>query len=74
MARGGAYGTREYHGGTQMTDLAPRPSRRGRGATASTGLRVLVVDDDLGVCQSVRDLLAEEGCDVITASGGLRGA
>ena len=69
MARGGAYGTREYHAGTQMTDLAPRPANRPR--RTLTGLRVLVVDDDLGVCQSVRDLLAEEGCDVITANGGL---
>jgi DNA-binding NtrC family response regulator len=32
---------------------------------------VLVVDDDLGVCNSVRDLLADEGCEVITANGGL---
>jgi CheY-like chemotaxis protein len=35
------------------------------------GLRVLVVDDDQGVCQSVRDLLVEDGCDVTMANGGL---
>lgn len=69
MAQGGEYGTREYHEGTQMTDLGPaRPSRRQR---MLEGLRVLVVDDDLGVCQSVRDLLAEEGSDVLTAASGL---
>jgi CheY-like chemotaxis protein len=28
------------------------------------------VDDDLGVCQSLRDLLAQEGCDVLVATGG----
>ncbi len=69
MARGGQYGTRVYHGETRMADLGPRPSPRPRGSL--TGLRILVVDDDPGVCESVRDLLAEDGCDVITAGGGL---
>jgi PAS domain S-box-containing protein len=69
MAKGSHYNTREYHGGTQMTDLAPRPSRT-REPTL-TGLRILVVDDDLGVCRSVHDLLQEEGCEVIMAGGGL---
>jgi PAS domain S-box-containing protein len=69
MAQGAQYGTREYHAGTQMADLGPRPGARPHGALS--GLRILVVDDDPGVCQSVRDLLAEEGCDVMTAGGGL---
>jgi PAS domain S-box-containing protein len=69
MAQGAQYGTREYHGGTQMTDLATPATPRARHTL--TGLRILVVDDDLGVCQSLRDVLAEEGCDVITANGGL---
>ena len=30
-----------------------------------------MVDDDIGVCRSIHDLLAEEGCEVIMASGGL---
>jgi len=67
MAQGAEYGTRDYYGGTQMTNLTapPQPVR------TLEGLRVLVVDDDLGVCQSVRDLLTEDGCEVITANGGL---
>ena len=69
MAKGAQYGTREYHAGTQMTDLAPRSSPRGQRALA--GLRILVVDDDIGVCRSIHDLLAEDGCEVIMASGGL---
>jgi PAS domain S-box-containing protein len=69
MAQGAAYGTREYHGGTQMADLAPRTNARG--VRTLEGLRVLVVDDDQGVCQSVRDLLAEDGCSVTMANGGL---
>lgn len=69
MAKGAQYGTREYHAGTQMADLAPRPSARGR--RTLEGLRILVVDDDIGVCRSIHDLLAEDGCEVVMASGGL---
>jgi PAS domain S-box-containing protein len=69
MAQGGQYGTRVYHGDTQMADLSPRPGPRGRGTLV--GLRILVVDDDPDVCQSVRDVLVEEGCDVLTAGSGL---
>jgi PAS domain S-box-containing protein len=71
------YLTREYLPGTRMTDLriAPahpgtRPMRRDPDA-ALAGVRVLVVDDDLGVCQSLRDLLTEEGCIVTVATGGV---
>jgi DNA-binding response OmpR family regulator len=35
-------------------------------------VRVLVVDDDLGVCRSLRDLLIAEGCEVLVATDGLR--
>jgi PAS domain S-box-containing protein len=69
MAKGEQYGTREYHAGMQMTDLAPRASARAQRLLA--GLRLLVVDDDLGVCRSIHDLLSEEGCEVIMAGGGL---
>ena len=69
MAKGAQYGTREYHDGTQMTDLTPRPAERPR--RSLEGLRVLVVDDDLGVCQSVRDILLAEGCEVLTANSGI---
>src|SRR4029077_5412861 len=34
------------------------------------GVRILVVDDDLGICQSLRDLLTQEGCEVVVATGG----
>lgn len=71
MAKGSQYGTREYHSGTQMTDLAPAPRVERCGQRTLTGLRVLVVDDDLGVCRSIHDLLMEEGCEVIMASGGV---
>jgi PAS domain S-box-containing protein len=76
MANGAEYATREYLPGAQMTDL--RAGRAagdgGRGGMeqdpALVGLRILVVDDDLGVCQSLRDLLTQEGCEVLVATGG----
>jgi len=73
MAKGAQYGTREYHGGTQMTDLAPAPRPQPCGGRSLNGLRVLVVDDDLGVCRSIHDLLVEEGCEVLMAGGGIEG-
>jgi PAS domain S-box-containing protein len=76
MAHGSEYATREYLPGTQMTDLRTLRAN----ATAAQdgecrdgplrGIRILVVDDDLGVCQSLRDLLTQEGCSVLVATGG----
>ena len=78
LAQGAEYATREYLPGTQMTDLrAQRGSgvvdRHAAGEASDrvlSGIRILVVDDDLGVCQSLRDLLTQEGCTVIVATGG----
>jgi CheY-like chemotaxis protein len=78
LAHGSEYATREYLPGTHMTDLrALRDAADGaQGADAEAqdpalrGIRILVVDDDLGVCQSLRDLLTQEGCDVLVATGG----
>ncbi len=76
MAHGTEYLTTEYLGGAQMTDLR----RRLHGDATQTcidpaleGLRILVIDDDLGVCQSLRDLLTAEGCKVVVATGGREG-
>jgi PAS domain S-box-containing protein len=77
LAQGTEYTTREYLHGTQMLDLRPLGVRRAAAGPRATnrdpelaGLRILVVDDDLGVCQSLRDLLTQEGCDVVVATGG----
>jgi PAS domain S-box-containing protein len=73
MSRDGRYDTREYLAGQQMTDVQRgTPAGEGHGHAGLEGLRVLVVDDDLGVCRSLRDLLAAEGCDVVVATDGLR--
>jgi len=69
------YVTREYLPGTRMTDLRVTPARPGAPAVRHgpgselAGVRVLVVDDDPGICQSLRDLLTEEGCVVTIATG-----
>jgi PAS domain S-box-containing protein len=73
MAVGGEYDTREYLPGTRMANLAAPRDRR-RPTTAQPyeplpqGLRVLVVDDDPGICHSLRDLLTTDGCHVLLAS------
>jgi PAS domain S-box-containing protein len=77
LAQGTEYATREYLHGTQMLDLRPQDARRAPAAPRTArrdpeleGVRILIVDDDLGVCQSLRDLLTQEGCEVIVATGG----
>jgi CheY-like chemotaxis protein len=72
MADEGEYGTTEYLSGRLMTDLhvhhhdakcaRPKPNTR----YPLSGLRILVVDDDAGICQSLRDLLEGEHCCVET--------
>ncbi len=77
MAEEGEYGTKEYLNGKLMTDLhvgnevqlCSRPSTDDR--FPLSGLRVLIVDDDAGICQSLKDLLEAEQCCVQTAASGV---
>jgi PAS domain S-box-containing protein len=77
MAEEGEYGTKEYLNGKMMTDLhvdgskkcLERPKRDAR--YPLRGLRILVVDDDPEICQSLQDLLEEEQCTVETAASGV---
>ena len=78
LAHGGHYTTTEYLHGSRMADLgrddsvvAPVPQALESTNRALAGLTILVVDDDLGVCYSLRDLLREEGCEVEVATDGL---
>jgi PAS domain S-box-containing protein len=73
MAIGGEYDTREYLPGTRMANLAApvtqhRQAAPDSGDPLAPGLRILVVDDDLGICHSLHDLLTGEGCHVLLAS------
>jgi PAS domain S-box-containing protein len=71
LAKGAQYRTRPYLEGTQMTDLQEQAASRKAAQKPLAGLRVLVVDDDVGVCHSLRDLLRAEGCEVLEAHDGL---
>ncbi len=77
MAHGRRYNTTEYLGGSRMADFGktethpwPKPEAKPI-SRALAGLAILVVDDDLGICYSLRDLLREEGCEVEIAVNGL---
>ena len=77
MAEEGEYGTKEYLNGKLMTDLhvgdggnpgeAPRADER----FPLSGLTVLIVDDDAGICQSLKHLLEAERCSIETAGSGI---
>ena len=80
MAHGERYNTTEYLHGSRMADLGqdnvdevvtPHPVGARPATQALSGLRLLVVDDDLGVCYSLRDVLTEEGCAVEVATNGI---
>lgn len=77
MAHGSRYDTKEYLPGSRMADLGqdePHVKQKNGAkpsAHALAGLTILVVDDDLGVCYSLRDLLREEECEVEVATNGL---
>jgi PAS domain S-box-containing protein len=78
MADEGEYGIREYLHGKMMTDFhveagrqscdRPKPDER----YPLSGLKVLIVDDDAGVCQSLKELLEAERCCIGTAASGLQ--
>ena len=65
------YETVQYVGPARMIDL------RGDTATESDprleGLRILVVDDDDGICHTLKEILEGSGCEVTTASDGDEG-
>jgi PAS domain S-box-containing protein len=65
------YETIDYIGPARMIDL-----RRRHGPSGDDRLkdvRILVVDDDLGICRSLEEILEADGCVVETASDGLEG-
>ena len=77
MADEGEYGTKEYLDGKMMTDLHVESSKKCLERSKPdaryplNGLRILVVDDDAGICQSLKDLLEEERCNIETAASGV---
>ncbi len=70
MAEHEKYETVEYIGPAKMIDLRRRPTRVHASDPRLKGLRILVVDDDLGICRTLAEILELEGCNVETASDG----
>ena len=76
MSQGDHYATRQYLPGTLMTDLrpttysaeAPPATVESVAGSALAGIEILVVDDDLGICQSLGELLRYQGCEVALAT------
>ncbi len=77
MADEGEYDTNEYLDGKLMSDLrvdrGDQPCERSAEDARYPlgGLKILVVDDDAGICQSLRDLLEAERCCIETAASGV---
>ena len=64
------YETMKYIGPARMIDLRGPHIERSVDQRLKD-VRVLVVDDDMGICRSVEEILAADGCSVETASDGV---
>jgi PAS domain S-box-containing protein len=73
MAESESYETVKYVGPARMIDLRERRTAGRPADPRLEGVRVLVVDDDLGICRSLTEILEAEGCSVETAEDGLEG-
>jgi PAS domain S-box-containing protein len=77
MADEGEYGTKEYLSGKMMTDLSVERHRQPCARLKPDdryplqGLQILIVDDDAGICESLKDHLEAEGCQLETAASGV---
>jgi len=70
MAAGDQYETVAYVGPARMVDLRGSRGRRRPRDPRLEGARVLVVDDDGGIRQTLAEILEAEGCKVETAADG----
>lgn len=71
MVREESYETIDYIGPTRMIDLRTDRRRKRVPEQALRGVRVLVVDDDLGICRTLREILESDGCQVEVAGDGV---
>jgi PAS domain S-box-containing protein len=71
MAQSDQYETITYMGPSRMLDLRRRQDPSGD--SRLDGMRILVVDDDLGICHSLEEILEADGCQVETAQDGEQG-
>jgi CheY-like chemotaxis protein len=67
------YETIDYVGPARMVDLRiceRMADDTGKWSERLAGLRILVVDDDVGICLSMKEILSNTGCSVETAGDG----
>jgi PAS domain S-box-containing protein len=70
MVRKDSYQTVRYLGPSRMIDLRKRRPEPTKNSQVLRGLQILVVDDDLGICDSLREILEGAGCEVELANDG----
>jgi len=70
MVREESYETVDYVGPARMIDLRDRHHGERERDDRLRGLRVLVADDDGGICHSLQEILEQDGCKVTTARDG----
>ncbi len=71
MVQTDTYETVNYVGPSRMIDLRRTDTKQGDIDERLCGLRILVVDDDDGICVSLKEILEIAGCKVQTAHDGL---
>jgi PAS domain S-box-containing protein len=70
MVREDSYETVDYQGPAKMLDLRSRTSDAAPD-TRLAGMRILVADDDGGICKTMKEILEHDGCIVEVASDGV---
>ena len=65
------YETIDYLGPTRMIDLRSQCQKLASPDDRLEGVRILIVDDDLGICSTLEELLTAAGCRVETSNDGV---
>jgi PAS domain S-box-containing protein len=67
------YETIDYVGPARMIDLRSQRQKMAAVDDRLEGVRILVVDDDLGICSTLEEILTAAGCTVETSRDGAEG-
>jgi PAS domain S-box-containing protein len=67
------YETVDYVGPARMIDLRTQRQKMAAVDDRLNGVRILIVDDDLGICKTLEEVLSAAGCRVETSSDGVEG-
>jgi PAS domain S-box-containing protein len=70
MAESEHYATIDYVGPAKMIDLRSEREKNPIADRRLAGVRILIADDDLGICSTLEELLTAAGCHAETVSDG----